>query len=276
MLVESTLARLGFNPKEATSLSLLSPEKRYQKLKSNLEGYELHTARDQAVSIPNFYYLGPERKIYTNKSRADELPIDEEERGGLYRLGIAKAIAESVNNPSRLVFLYSPPGPASFSDKTNKYSTIDYDIGQLYLMYFDGEKTNCISVSIDKNGEGWLSEVFGDYYNKTKLITDQAKQISQFITVPFISDLTVDEFLDRGWYNPSRHIFLSKSDEEHSLQNILLLIRESITGHLRGKLNTDLLAAKLAYEGGSISEGKLYWAYQEINRRVMKERGLIF
>ncbi len=272
MLEANTLARWGFNPEEAASLSLLPPEKRYQKLKVNLEAYELHTARDQVISIPNFYYLGPDRKIYINSKKTDELPIDKEERGGLYNIGLSNAVLDSVNNPNRLVFLYSPPGPASFSEKPNKYSLVNYDIGQLYLLYFDGEKTNCMSISVDKLGEKWLSESFGENYQLLNFITDPKERIAQFITTPFITNLSIKDFLEQK-NNLKQHIFTAKNGEEHDLQNILRLIGESVAGRLRGRLNTELLAAKLAFGGGSISQEKLSWAYHEINRGVMKERG---
>jgi len=150
---QHSLTQYGYNLQEARRLSKLSTVDQIVFLTKELESYELHVVRNHVVSLPYSYWLAENGRIFSNQAQSIELELDRDERGGYYQIGISEALRLAKNNPGQLVYNYSPPGPASFDPIPDPKYAKPYNIGQLYLMYSDGEKVNNISVSVSPEGE---------------------------------------------------------------------------------------------------------------------------
>ena len=135
MLAEkNSLAHYGFSEEKRKSQKYVE---------ANLISYELHVIKNHVVSLPYHYWFDKNNQvIFTDEEKKSPLEIDSRERNGLYKEGIISAAETASQNSNRLVFLYSPPGPASFEANPPKDYIKPYDIGQLYLMWHDKEKIN--------------------------------------------------------------------------------------------------------------------------------------
>lgn len=234
-----TLAQFGFNTSEAYLLNRYSPEQRRIYLRRELETHVNHTIEDMVVSLPYYYQRTPNGEIISYPSGIP-LFIDNEERSGLFGIGVHCAIDSAMANPQKLVFLYSPPGPVAFDDNPeNKYRNFKpYGSGQLNMMFFDGEKINNISTMVSTvKGENWVAKILADQYVQTGK-TSEIERISYFITHPKQSDFTIDDFLNFSWQNQEEVIFKNVHDREFTLAQTLKFIADSISGRLKLGVNT--------------------------------------
>lgn len=279
--MESWLKKFGFDPQiEADRLNLIPPSERKNYFKNELASHEIHVIRNHAVSLPFNYWLSDEEKIFTNKEYTIELELAGEERGGYYRIGIPKALKLAKDNPNKLVYYYSPIGPASFDDPPHPDYEEPYNDGQLNLIYSDGEKIKNINVPLDKQGEQqWLGEIFDkddlSYINDGQ---DEKERIVRFITSPVLSTLTIDDFLNHNWQNPELVIFHSNSlDKERffTINDVMFELRNSLIGKLKAKINVELIAQQAIQNGGShVRPEDITKAYFTLMKLVMKQEGV--
>ncbi len=279
MGVERSLAHLGFDHSvEAQRLNSLPPEERVEELESNLRSSELHVARDHPVSLPYPYWL-TDGEIFTNLKKGTKLEIDEKERGGFCRQGITLALEIAYQHPDQLVFLYSSPGLASFESPSPEKYQKPYDIGQLYLMSFDGEKVVNFAISLNKEGERWLNELFSELYDQINSMTDIQKKIIAFITTPVLSNFSFEDFLRHEWENKNIRIFSKKNHfggvQDYTLAMILDELEKSKKGQLRASINTKMIAERVVTEGGSyVSSEAIKQAYFQVYAGVMEKENV--
>ncbi len=275
--MEHSLTRLGIDPSaEAKYLNSLNSPDRLSYLAKQLETHELHVVRNHVVSLPYNYWFS-EGRIFTNEKKTTELDLDEKERGGLYKFGLKEAFTMAQNNPNQLVYQYSPPGPASFKLPPDPEYAKPYDIGQLYLMYFDGEKIKNISISINGDGEKWVAEIFGNKYFQMLNHESDIEKIKDFITTPILSQQTIDDFLNHNWQNPNRVVFTSNSLEKETkyiTDDVLREIRNSLSGQLRGKINTELIAARALNGDKKVTKEDIERSYLLMIGQVMNTEGV--
>lgn len=244
----------GFDPKtEAEKLAGIPLTDRVDYLQQELTAAELHVFRDLPVSLPYFYQL-KEGKVYSYPSKVP-LIIDPQERDGYCQIGVNNTLKLALENPGRLIFLYSPPGPASFDENHLERYKKPYDIGQLYINWFDGKKIVNLAISINKRGERWLGEIYGlEFQRQISSITDERERIIAFITTPIFSSFgNIDAFLNHHWQDSQQKIFTSKNmgrPRNYNLSEILLEIKKSLTGQLKTEVDTQVLAEEAAKNGG--------------------------
>lgn len=229
-----SLKRWSFNASEHKHLSTLTAKERVEAFNRNLNSYVNHVLEDSVVSIPYYYETGENDEILVYPGKTP-LMLDEAERGGLYKLGLSQAIKDSKSHPYNLVFLYSPAGMTSFDDDPeNPYSHIGaYNEGQLYVMFYDGQKVNNVAVGISSTGEDWVREVLGPVYDEATAAVDEKNRISTFITSPQLTDYTIDSFLNFGFKGQDRVIYTNNKNKKFSLAETLFLMRESFSGELK-------------------------------------------
>lgn len=203
MVVES-LKQFSIDPvAESVRLGRLNPLERQRVFSQNLEAYVNEVIRDEPVSILYNYWLDDNGEVFTDPSRKDiynlRWQIDPRERCGLIINGINYALRLAVINPNNLVGLYSPAGPAAFDqDPANPYSKITFNYGQLYLLYFDGEKINNVAVKVSKEGEGWVDEIVR--------CPSMDKDIASYIQTPRLLG-NVDNFINKHIDSSNRLVY---------------------------------------------------------------------
>jgi len=261
-MIESGLSKWGFT-QERVSTSAAD----IHSVAANLESYELHVIRNHVVSLPCYYRLSETGNIIDAKTKK-ELVLDQRERGGWYETGIKNTLNIAKNNPGNLVFLYSPSGLASFEEEPPEDYAKPYNIGQLYLLWYDGDKFINFGISINGEGEEWLKEIFAlemiDYNNT---LTEK-ERITNYITTPVRSCWTIDDFLNRSWQF-NKTVFSSKSFQgikHFDLYETLSELRNSLMGKLRATIDGEVLARKLALEGGSTESGYKSLIYDTMQR----------
>ena len=275
------LTKFGFDPdREAEKLQRLSSAEQINYLVRELESHELHVVRNHVVSLPYYYWLSDEEKIFTNREKTSKLELDERERGGYFKIGIPKALRLAQENRNKLVFLYSPIGPASFDYPPDPDYAKPYKIGQLYLIYSDGDRINNISISLDQQGEDvWLREVFGDgYLAYMNSAEDEIEKIKRFITTPVLTDKSMEDFLNHDWLNQQLIIFHNKSfgkERFFTVTDAINELRKSLTGQLKSQINLELIAAKAVGDSGrQVAPSDIDWAYKTMIGAVMKKEGV--
>lgn len=229
----SALATKGYNTAESYRLETISGvDKKINYLRRNLETTVNHLYQDSVVSFTNHYQL-KNGEIITYPDGVS-LHLDPEERGNLYKQGLTSAVAGAIENPHKLVTYYSPPGPIVFDDNpANKYRAVDpYKIGQLYLMYFDGEKVNNVAVGISRVGESWVEELMPQDYKIAMSKPDEISRIKHFITHPVLHDDSIDSFFTKQQIRNNRPIYKNKDGIMFSLDQTLHLIRQSLDNKL--------------------------------------------
>lgn len=231
----STLATRGYNStSEARRLNGISDvDKKTNYLLRNLKTTVNHLYEDSVVSFTNHYQLDRKGEIITYPDGV-YLHLDPEERGDLYRIGLTSAVAGAIENPHKIVTYYSPPGPIVFDDNPeNKYLAVDpYKIGQLYLMYFDGEKVNNVAVGISRAGESWVKDLMPYDYQQAMSQPDVISRIKHFITHPVLHDDDIDSFFAKQQNSTNRPIYKNKDGIIFSLDQTLHLIRQSLDNKL--------------------------------------------
>ncbi len=277
---ERSLARFGFNTTpEApflSTLAALNKDGAVNYLEKQLKAQLLHVARNIAVSLPYPYWLGKDDTIFTDPEKAIPLQIDRRERGGLYSEGLSKALKNAKNHPSMLQFLYSPPGPVNFDNDPNGPYQRPYDIGQLYLIWSDGNKIDNIAISTNQQGEEWVEEIFGkDYFQELRLQKDEIDKIKYLITNPVATDLTLDDFMRKQWQSNDKLIFYSNNSEGEKYYYVADIMKE-IQAAFTGQLGSDFNAKAIAenYINGGGTRNQLNEIYLRVYRYEMDRAGV--
>jgi len=274
----------GFDPfAEVKSLQLLAPEERIARFNQQRESYVNHLLEDQAVSILYKYWPGNNGNIFISSAKNERDNIihqtDFNERNGLFYDGILRATKKAVLSPQNLIALYSPTGKKLFDstpielvpEEKSKWMSKPYDIGQLYFLYFDGDKINNVAVSVNDDTNPWLLEMakeFGEI-NQEK---DEETRISKFLTTP-IALGDVNTFLEKTWTD-NYHIFKNVHNQDFFLDQVVYDIRQAFSG--KKKLNDQIYEdqtikglQRSEITADIITEGYLSSVYN-----FMKERGL--
>ncbi len=277
--MEHSLTKFGFDPyAEASRLNRLSVKDRVSYLNQELQAHELHVVRNHVVSIPYDYWLSNDGRIFTNPERTIELESDENERGGIYKIGLPKALTLAKSNPNQLVFHYSPTGPASFTEPPHPKYAKPYDIGQLSLMFFDGDKITNISISLNINEFDFLKEIFGKRFLTYTNFLDNRERIEQFVTHPVLVPGTIDDWLSNNWKESDMVIFHSNSfgkENFFDINDVKHEIRNSLAGNLKGQINTELIAAQAILNGGGrVRPADMDWAFKAVIGGVMQQEGV--
>ena len=260
---KNSLASYGFSEEKRKSQKYVE---------ANLSSYELHVIKNHVVSLPYHYWFDKNNKIiFTDEEKKSPLEIDSRERNGLYKNGIISAAEAASLNPNKIVFLYSPPGLASFEANPPEDYAKPYDIGQLYLMWYDKEKINNIAVSINNLGENWLKEIFSqEYLDFINEIHDSREKIAFYITTPHLSSWTVDDFFNYDWKYKGT-VFKSNNldgKKEFKVANVIAELLKSLKGELKTEFNHEALA-KMFIDGLSTKR-----IYKTMIGQLMQARGL--
>jgi len=186
---------------DPNALRQLTPQEQLQEHKKNLESYTLEVLADRPVSSLYNYWLDNSHKLYTDLSLQEkyllDYQLDKRERNGIYFKGINTVGWLTVGYPGKVILWYSPKGPASFDhDPTNPYSAINYDYGQLYIQYYDGEKINAVALKV--SDEKLLADQF-PVLARTLGIEDERDRIAQCVLKPKVLPFSIDEFFDQEW-----------------------------------------------------------------------------
>jgi len=269
-----SLAKKGYNAAEAqalTSISSLDARKLY--LKQNLETTVNHVFEDSVVSFTNSYQMNQRGEIISLPD-GTALSIDPEERGGLYQIGVHSAITSALAHQHQAILLYSPPGPVVFDTSPhNKFKDmIPYSIGQLSLMYADGDKVNNVVISISNEGNPWLAQIMPEIYEKALLHTSDIDQISYFITHPSATGKTIDDFLDMPFNSQDTIIFKNNKQTEFTLSQTLALVRQSLAGQLPQSSVVSSLLQDIDIE--HITAHDIDRIYGTLTQGYMREKGI--
>jgi len=206
------IERFGFDPQtEAKRLNKLHPSQRIREFIQQRESYKNHLIEDQAVSIPYSYWLN-EGEIFTSSSFEEiyniKYQIDQAERNGTFYSGLLKAAMFASVSPGELIALYSPTGKKLFDNTPvegipqgkRDFLKKPYDSGQLYFMYFDGQKLNNVSISIDNDNNPWLLEMAPEISFLINNDQDEERKISSIVNMPLRLG-RINNFFDRRWAN---------------------------------------------------------------------------
>ena len=239
--------KFGFDATaEAQRLQKLRPKERVREFIQQRESYVNHLTEDQAVSIKFSYWLNPKGEIFTSPSTNDDIyniknQIDPSERNGSFYPGILRATALAKDNQYNLISLYSPTGKKLFNEtiKDNlpeeklEFLEKPYDAGQLYFMYFDGQKLDCLAVSVKSDDNPWLLQLGLNMFTEEK---DEEKRIMSILNSPV--DLgNVDDFFSRDW--PENYlIHHNVHHKDFYLNQVLSKMKDALSS--RQKMTIDL------------------------------------
>ncbi len=282
-LVDS-LQHYGFNPfSEVKNLQLLSPEERIIRFNQQRESYVNHLLKDQAVSILYKYWPDKNGNIFISPAKKERdnviYQIDFNERNSLFYDGILRTVEQAVQNPGNLVALYSPTGKKLFENtplefipkEKSKWLKEPYDIGQLYFLYFNGNKINNVAVSVNNDNNPWLMDL-ALIFKEINQEKDEERRISLFLTTPVLLE-NVDQFLQRNW-NDNYHVFKNVHGEDFFLDRVINDMRETFAG--KKKLKTPIYYDQTVQSlqrseitADIITQGYFFTIYN-----FMEERGL--
>lgn len=232
-------SKFGFDPAaEAQRLQKLEPKERIREFIQQRESYVNHLTEDQAVSIKFSYWLDAEGEVFTSPSIDNNIyniknQIDTSERDGSFYPGILKATVLAKDNPYDLISLYSPTGKKLFTEanKDNipeeklEFLEKSYDTGQLYLMYFDGLKIDCVAVSVNNDDNPWLSQLGLNMFNE---VENEEKKIVSILNSP-VGLGNIDDFFMRDW--PENYlIYYNVHHQDFYLDDVLSKIKEVFLG----------------------------------------------
>ncbi len=227
-VAETFLRQYGVDPEiEAILLNRLPPEERYSLLRQNLEAYTNEVVRDEPVSILYYYWFDEEGNLYSNpyKDNVTNFSIDREERGGLYVEGLKRLANLLFTNPNQVILWYSPPGPALFDENPqSRYFGINYDYGQLYWSYFDGEKVVNLAIKISNE------EIVNYLFASIPQFQDEKERIAFFVLNPSLSGFTPDDFFEKTSQEDNTVVYQSKNGRRFTWADILRAMRITLTG----------------------------------------------
>ncbi len=243
------LNTLAFEPvAEAHRLSQLTPHQRVLELDRQVKSHENHVRRDKAVSILYNYWVDGEGDVYSSPGRREidnvKNQIDFRERNGLFYEGILMAADMAQKNPNELILLYSPTGKKLFDG--TKVGNVDeeeleflkkpYDLGQLYFMYYDGEKINNVAVSTGNDHNYWLRELLSAA-DEINSIGNEESKIQAFLTNPQ-SIGPVDSFFQKRWTH-NHLIFENVHGEKFYLDQVLKSMKMTFADNSRLEITLD-------------------------------------
>jgi hypothetical protein len=245
--MENTLKTLGITLEE--SKRQLTPTERKKELEQNICAYTNEVLEDKPVSILYHYYPDKQKqKLFSDPSLKEvflvENQFDIQERDGLPKQGFINLTQILLENPGKVTFWYSPAGPASFDNNSqNPFNKINYDYGQLYFQYFDGEKINAIALKITN------LEVLDYFSSQIRKILDQdddpKNKIKNSLLNPILTNLNIDDFFNQDF--TSEILFY----KHYHLVEVINTIKDVLLG--KTKKNTIF----------SIPENYLYQTTQE-------------
>ena len=274
----------GFNPfDEVKSLQSLSPQERIVRFNQQRESYVNHLLEDQAVSILYRYWPDENGNIFTSLSRNEGNnvihQIDFNERNGLFYNGILQTVERAVQNPGNLVALYSPTGKKLFNStpaesipkEKSKWLKEPYNIGQLYFLYFDGNKINNVAISVNNDDNPWLMDL-APIFKEINQEKDEERRISLFLTTPVLLE-NVDQFLQRNW-NDNYHVFKNVHSKDFFLDRVINDMRETFAG--RRKLKTSIYYDQTvqSLQRSEITADIITQGYLSTVYNFMKKKGL--
>jgi len=274
----------GFDPfAEVKNLQSFSPQERIVRFNQQRESYINHLLEDQAVSILYKYWPDKNGNIYTSSSRNERNnvvhQIDFNERNGLFYDGILQTVKQAVQNPGSLVALYSPTGKKLFNStpvesvpkEKSKWLKEPYNIGQLYFLYFDGEKINNVAVSMNNDNNPWLMDL-KPIFKEINQEKDEETRISLFLTTPVLLE-NIDQFLQRNW-NDNYHIFKNVHGEDFFLDRVIDDMKKAFAG--KRKLKTPIYYDQTvqSLQRSEITADIITQGYFSTIYNFMKERGL--
>jgi|GEM_PF-2905293 len=274
---QSSLAKFGFDTtNEARFLSVMTnKDAAVNYLEKQLKTQLLHVSRNIAVSLPYPYWLGAGDRIFTDPKRAIPLQIDPRDRDGLYQEGLLQAMKNAKEHPMRLQFLYSPPGPVNFNSDPDSPYQRPYNIGQLYLIWSNGNRIDNIAVSINQQGEEWVEEIFGrDYFASAAQKPGEIDRIKYFITNPICTDLTIDDFMLKQWQSSDKLIFYSNNsngEKSYYIADVMKEMQTAFVGQLGEDVDVREIAKNYVYGGGT--RDRLDQAYLDVYRLEMIRTG---
>ena len=270
-----TLAELGFNPVENSSF-----------IEENLIAYELHTIKDLPVSRVYCYYRGPDGKFYCDVERQLPIPVDPQERGGGYIIGIDNALNMAVSHPEKVVVLYSPPGPVVFDegDEANLFREIRYySRGQLYLIWSeDGDEIKNIALTTDENSFPLIKRLLqskAELVEKAKHLQELQQEDSQLtteelsteksiiyrlITSPTLTSRNINQIIEE-LVSHDEILYQSVNGATYTGRDLAHLLVYSLRGELKGELAE--IYQREAYETyllGGVTEQKILELYQRM------------
>jgi len=234
------LKQFGFDPhNESKRFNKLRPSERVREFIQQRESYVNHLIEDRAVSIPYSYWLN-EGQIFTSSSFEEiynvKYQIDQAERNGTFYSGLIKAAALASDSPGELIVLYSPTGKKLFdntivediSRERLDFLRKPYDNGQLYFMYFDGQKLNNVSISIDNDNNSWLLEMVPEISFLINNDQDEERIISSIVNMPLRLG-GINDFFDRKW--ASNHlVYHNVHHQDFYLDQVLLEMKNILVG----------------------------------------------
>ncbi len=269
---------------EANRFRHLSPQERVQELTQQKESQVNHLLEDKAVSILYHSWLSDNGDLFTSSARRDihnmKYQIDPAERNGLYYNGLLKAAHIAKIHPNQLVALYSPTGIKLFTDTPQ--DNIDegrlgffrepYTIGQLYLLYFDGEKINNVAVSISNNDNPWFDEL-SPQFREINMIHDEETRISTHLLSPVLLN-DIDDFLEKDWHYKGP-IFKNVHGKAYFLDEVIRDMRETFSEKIRPIIKTYDKTVQ-AMENEIVTSKMISQAYLTTIYRFMKDRNLSY
>lgn len=281
-MLQESLVHQGFrSAPEAARLNSLPVHERHDYFSQQLESYINHLAKDEAVSILYKYYLG-KKFLYTSPNLVEssnvKYQIDQNERKGLFYKGILSAVELAKNNKNNLVALYSPTGKKLFDN--TPIESVDpemldflnkpYRDGQLYFIYFDGEKINNVAVSINSDYNPWLKELSNNF-SETNFVRDEEERISTLLLSPQLLG-NVEQFFAKQIKN-NHLIYINESGRKFYLEDVIFEIKKTFAGkkerHSRYFDKTIISLENLEFTSAMVMKG-----YKFALGNFMRENGI--
>ncbi|MCX7997002.1 MAG: hypothetical protein N2691_04625 [Patescibacteria group bacterium] len=261
---------------ESERLRSLSPDEAIAELEQQVGSYSLEVVADQPVSN-RYGYWYCENRIYTHPSCKPQYDIDTEsffhphERGDLPRYSTLTSLRIARENPGTVVLLYSPPGPAALDDNPdNVFRDIQYEDGQLYVMYFDGTQTHAVAVKV--MGANGIRHFFPpEFVDQVEAIPDIRERIATYLNHPILTGLQIDDFLSRDYGNET--VYIGKDGTEHRLAQVMRDLKSTFAGARSPEYQLDE-STRRAIREGRINKNIIRDAYLGAVRTYMDRYGL--
>lgn len=281
MLPSHCLERFGFNPQaEAVRLQKLSPEERVDEFIRQRESHLNHVAADFAVSNPYNYWLSKDGNLYSSPTEKEIYnvtnQVDKRERNGIFYDGILEAAHLAQKNPQTLIILYSPTGKKLFDStpiydikqEELKFLKKPYDIGQLYFLYFGGNKIRNVAVSVNSNSNPWLLELAPEFKEFEKE-SDEETRIVNYLKHP-INLGNIDVFFNKSHSN-NHLVFKNVNQREFYLDEVLQEMRFVLSGKKKIVIDPGdkTIQALQRYEINAeiITQGYLYAVHEYMRKK---------
>ncbi len=200
----------------------------------NTNAYKREFLDDKPFSSPMVYWVSPAGKLntqfYSDSLFSIDQGINPQERDGKSLAGflelenlINKISKETLDD--RVVFWYSPPGPAGSKPP---FDEINYDSGRIYLSIVSN---NNIAINFDIKV---LEENFPILELLNSLSGKKYNQSRQYLTDPFDSNMNFQQFvyfINKSPYG-DKILYLSKrfseESQEHRLKDIIFNISNEL------------------------------------------------